>query len=47
MRHEKLGWEEIFLQAAKIVSFIGMLVVGRKCIVLINHLQTWPGTSDI
>lgn len=30
MRHEKLGWEEISLQAAKIVSFIGMLVAGRK-----------------
>ena len=47
MRHERLGWEEISLQAAKIVSFIGMLVVGRKCIVLINHLQTWLDMSDI
>lgn len=47
MRHEKLGWEEISLQAAKIVSFIGMLVVGRRCTVLIDHLQTWLDTSDI
>jgi hypothetical protein len=46
VRHEKLGWEEISLQAAKIVSFTGVFLV----IVLhsnVNLLQTLLAMSGI
>ncbi len=43
IRREKLGWDEISVQAAKIVSFIGRLNLIRV-LYLTNYLQRlgWP-----
>lgn len=34
IRHEKMGWEEISVQAAKIISFIGETHVLARCLQL-------------
>jgi hypothetical protein len=51
IRREKLGWDEISKQSAKIVSFIGTLIIVIRFThsVIINALQsqTWQVMNDI
>ncbi|KAG6880330.1 hypothetical protein C0992_011079 [Termitomyces sp. T32_za158] len=47
LRHEKLGWEEISVKAAKIVSFIGKVKCKRFKLQLMTLLQTWRDMNDI
>jgi hypothetical protein len=47
IRREKMGWEEISIQAAKIVSFIGKCRFPVRLAFSSLFCQIWPDMSDI